>query len=123
MNIVIYGEFYKRKPLVELIESCGMMQYRKICFFIPNDYDEFLQELKHVLPQLIFISYDGADGMEAVIAAKNLHPDAPVIWFSNDEGFVSQSYRLGCTYFSAKPITCELVQNAILRYSIERSTG
>ncbi|MBO5070103.1 MAG: response regulator [Roseburia sp.] len=121
MNILIYGNGYDQNSLEELIGSCGAMQYRRIHFFKPDSYNEYIAEMKRVIPQIIFVSEHGAEGMEAVIAAKNLHPNTSVIWFSNDEGFGTQSYRLGCTYFSAKPVTHEVIEHAMSRYSEERS--
>lgn len=119
MNILIYGNSHDRDFLAELIEGCGEMQYRKIRFYKLDSYDSYIDELKRAVPQIIFVSEHGAEGMEAVIAAKNLQPDSSVIWFSDDEGFGSQSYRLGCTYFSAKPITSEIMERAIMRYKEE----
>ena len=116
MNILIYGNGQDQNTLAEFIEGSSVMQYRKIRFIKPDNYDSYLHELRNNIPQLIFISEHGARGMEAVIAAKNLYPDTSVVWFSNDEVFGSQSYRLGCTYFSAKPVTREVVEHAMSRH-------
>lgn len=113
MNILIYGQTDEQNALESMIENCGPMQYRKIEFSKPTCYDDYLEEMKRIIPQLVFVYVQGANGMEAVIAAKNLHPKAAVIWFSDDVGFLSQSYRLGCSYFSAEPVTHELVMTAL----------
>lgn len=113
MHILIYGN--DRDILAEMIESSGAVQYRKIAFSLPVCYEEFLSELKRITPHVILISQDGAVGMEAVIAAKNLYPQTDVIWFSDDEGFGPQSYRLGCSYFAIKPVTADKMQRAFAK--------
>lgn len=123
MNILIYGQADEQNKLESMIANCGPMQYRKITFSKPECYDHYLNEIRRVTPQLIFVCEYGADGMEAVIAAKNLHPDASVIWFSDDVGFLSQSYRLGCSFFSADPITHELLMTALNKSRVTDRTG
>lgn len=113
MNILIYGQAYEQNDLAKMIENCGPMQYRKIVFSKPKGYDEYLDEMKRITPHMVFVYEKGADGMEAVIAAKSLHPRTSVIWFSNDAGFLPESYRLGCTYFTAEPVTDEVIRQAI----------
>ena len=78
-------------------------------------YDTFLSYLSADAPQAVFILMDGAIGMEGVIAAKNLCPNCPVVWISNDKGFGIQSYRLGCVFFSDKPLTAKKVKIAFMR--------
>ena len=58
---------------------------------------------------------DGADGMEGVIAAKNVCGEVPVLCFSNDGGFGAQSYRLGCAYFHKKPVSAQILSAAIAK--------
>ena len=118
MDILIYGKAHKQKPRAELIEKCGPMQYRKIRFSMPDGYDSYLEELNRGEAHMIFVSGDGADGMEAVIAARNLRPNTAVIWFSDDEGFGAPSFRLGCSYFSSGPITEDVLANAISRCAV-----
>ncbi len=78
-------------------------------------YDDFIAGLPQSRCDLSIIAQNGAGGMESVRAAKTLLPEKPVIWFSDDKGFGPESYRLGCAYFSAAPITPELLQSAIIR--------
>lgn len=118
MKILIYGNGCDSHVLEELISSCGTMQYRNISFTEPENYDAYLRQLKVEKADLVFITECGADGMEAVMAAKNIHPDVEVVWFSDDAGFGIQSYRLGCAYFSADPVTSEIIEEAIKRCKI-----
>ncbi len=53
--------------------------------------------------------------MEGVIAVKNLYPQCPVAWISNDKGFGIQSYRLGCAFFAEKPLTKKKIAIAFER--------
>lgn len=113
MNILIYGYGQEQNMLENMIESCGPMQYRKIAFSKPKSYDEYIEAMKQIKPQVVFIYEKGAGGMEAVIAAKNLHPKTSVVWFSDDVAFLAQSYRLGCSYFTAEPVTDEVIKTAL----------
>lgn len=80
-----------------------------------DNYDDFLNALTDHYYNLIIVTVDNALGMEGVIAAKNCHPELPLIWFSNDKGFGLQSYRLGCAYFGARPITADKMERALKR--------
>lgn len=113
MHILIYGN--DTHALAELVETTGPLQYRNLVFSKPGCYDEYLSMLSSIAPQLILICQNGAAGMEAVIAAKNLHPRSKIVWFSDDENFGPQSYRPGCSYFAVKPVTREKVQKAFMK--------
>ena len=47
--------------------------------------------------------------------AKSVCKNVPVLWFSNDNGFGAQSYRLGCAYFHKKPVSPQILSAAIAR--------
>lgn len=66
---------------------------------------------------------DNAAGMEGVIAVQNVHPDTPIVWFSNDKNFVAQSYRLGVAYFAVKPIDEKTVSLMSEEMSAEGGNG
>lgn len=121
MNIIVYGD--EQNKLVDMIENCSMMQYRKLRLQKPEGYDDYLQELKCTEPEMIVISIPGAKGMEAVIAARNTKPEAALIWFTDDEAFGPQSYRLSCTYFTAQPVNMEIMEEAITRYYKAEAIG
>ena len=96
---------------------------RLILYGTKTDRDEFmcsvtaLPDLRYreSPPDCIVIAMDGADGMEGVIAAKSVCKNVPVLWFSNDNGFGAQSYRLGCAYFHKKPVSTQILSAAIAR--------
>lgn len=79
------------------------------------DYDSLVAGLQQNTFDLVFVSHDNACGMEGVIAIRNVLPNVPVIWFSNDEGFGSQAYRLQADFFHAKPITPSILEMALNR--------
>lgn len=58
---------------------------------------------------------NNANGMEGVIAARNMRPNIPVVWFSNDEGFGCQAYRLNADFFHCKPVTAHVLEMALDR--------
>ncbi len=113
MNIIIYGNIDEREMLCSLVESHGTLLFRqKQCTFYDN-YDDFLAEIQCRAPQLVIISTDGANGMEGVIATRELYPEVKILWFSDDKAFGPQSYRLDCTYFAVKPITEHILNRAL----------
>ena len=109
-NIIIYGKHEESSSLI----SCAEFSPKHI-FRHTDVYDTFLSYLSEYAPQAIFILMDGATGMEGVIAARNLYPRCPVAWISNDKGFGIQSYRLGCAFFSEKPLTKKKIAIAFER--------
>lgn len=115
MNVLIYGNATDKELLIQHMKSQACMAFRLINYSQTDDYDTFLKMLKSNEYEMVFVMMDNAAGMEGVIAVQNLHPDTPVIWFSNDKNFVAQSYRLGVTYFSVKPISDKILSLALGR--------
>lgn len=101
---------------MDLIKSSGMMQYRQIEFTSLDGYDDYLVRLSQSEADMIVISVPGAKGMEAAIAARDTNPNAALIWFTDDDAFGAQSYRIDCTYFTAKPVDDKVMAEAITRY-------
>lgn len=115
MNVLIYGNATDKESLTQHMKSQACMAFRKIDYSDTDDYDTFLELLNSKEYEKVFIMMDNAAGMEGVIAVQNLHPDTPVIWFSNDKNFVAQSYRLGVNYFAVKPIDEKILSLALKR--------
>ena len=65
--------------------------------------------------EVVDTAYDGEDAIEKIIAARNICPRIPIVWFSNDEGFGCQAYRLRADFFHAKPITVKTLEMALSR--------
>lgn len=115
MNVLIYGNATDKELLIQHMKSQACMAFRIIDYSQTDDYDTFLEMLGNKKYEVIFIMADNAAGMEGVIAVQNLHPEIPVIWFSNDKNFVAQSYRLGVNYFAIKPINEKILGLALNR--------
>lgn len=115
MNILIYGNAKDSELLVQHIKSQACMAFRLLEISQTEDYEEFLNLLRNVSYEIVFVAMDSASGMEGVIATKNVQPRVPVIWVSDDKNFVAQSYRLGVTYFSVKPIEEKMIGLALQR--------
>ncbi len=115
MNISIYSYEQERSHLKDLLESQCQRQHRRPVLRFFENYDSFIQNLPQGRCDLVIVARDGADGMEGARAAKDLLPKVPLVWFSDDNGFGPQSYRMGCAYFAARPITDDLVARAIAR--------
>ena len=115
MNILIYGSEREKEILIQHMKSQASLAFRLLHFSQTEDYDDFLELMQNNKYDLIFVTMDNAAGMEGVIAVKNVHPHIPVVWFSNDKNFVAQSYRLGVTYFSVKPMEEKIISLALER--------
>ena len=84
-------------------------------FVFLEDLEQLEKSLVDWNPSLLFVLADSAVGMESVYRAKGRRPNLPVFWFSDDELFGVQSYRLDCAYFSTKPVTEEKLLSALRR--------
>ncbi len=115
MNVLIYGNATDKELLIQHMKSQACMAFRLINYSQTDNYDTFLDMMNSNRYEMIFVMMDNAAGMEGVIAVQNLHPETPVIWFSNDKNFVAQSYRLGVNYFATKPINEKIMKLALNR--------
>lgn len=115
MRVTVYGTESENRELIKAFAELPNCCYRNIQITGFSDYDSFIAGLKENPPQFIVITMNGANGMEGVIAAKNLFENVPVIWFSDDKDFGVQSYRLGCAYFHEKPVLPEVLSTAIAK--------
>lgn len=119
MKILHYGSEQDFKRIAELMEHLpslvnGWRNYDRC-----DDYEEFMFLLTSEKYKVVMVTMNNAIGMEGVIAAKTQCPDIPVVWFSNDEGFGLQSYRLGCAYFGVHPITADKLEWAMGRCELQ----
>ncbi len=115
MKLCFYGPEADHRNIMELLEL--LPKYRNwaascVCY---ADYDSFVENLAQGRYDAVFITENNANGMEGVIALRNVCPELPVIWFSNDEGFGCQAYRLHTDFFHAKPVTPAILEMALSR--------
>lgn len=115
MRLALYGTEADREELMRSLTALPDYCYRKMQVTDYPDYDSFIAGLSGSPPDGIVIAMDGADGMEGVIAARSVCKNVPVLWFSDDNGFGVQSYRLGCAYFHKKPVSPQILSAAIAR--------
>lgn len=115
MRLILYGTETDRDEFMHAVTALPDLRYRKMQVSCCPDYDSFIAGLGESPPDGIVVVMDGADGMEGVIAAKSVCKDVPVLWFSDDNGFGVQSYRLGCAYFHKKPVSPQVLSAAIAR--------
>ena len=115
MDVLIYGNTREKELLIQHLKSEACMAFRLVRYSHAEDYDSYLKKLRNHEYDIVFVMADNAAGMEGVIAVQNVHPNTPIVWFSNDKNFVAQSYRLGVSYFSVKPIDEKTVSLAVKR--------
>ncbi len=115
VKVVFYGTEAERRELEEIFSGLPDYCYRNIGVVGFSDYDRLIAGLDESPPALIIVAMNGADGMEGVIAAKHVQKDTPIVWFSDDKGFGTQSYRLGCAYFHEKPLSPEIISQAMAK--------
>ena len=115
MRLILYGTETDKNEFMGSLAALPERCYSKMQVIHYPDYDSFITGLDESQPDGIVIAMDGADGMEGVIAAKSVCKDVPVLWFSDDNGFGVQSYRLECAYFHKKPVSPQVLSAAIAR--------
>ncbi len=119
MKVAVFADGKHQRliePILKKWERAQMIGgYR---FYV--SYDDFLDGYSESGCRIALVAGTGALGMEAARAAKLLLPHIPLIWFAEDEGFGPESYRVGCSFFSAAPITEELLNTAFEKCRPER---
>lgn len=117
MNLVLFGTAADRSELERSFSALPEWCYRRICIYDYRDYDSYIAGLREGSPDCVVVMMNGAAGMEGVIAAKNSGNRAPVLWFSDDNCFGAQSYRLGCVYFHTKPLSPQVLSDGMAKLS------
>ncbi len=115
MKLCFFGSETDYKTILELLEQLPHCAGRIAGWESFSDYDSFVESLAPNRYDAVFIAEDNANGMEGVIALHNICPKLPVVWFSNDEGFGCQAYRLRTAFFHTKPITAPILEMALSR--------
>ncbi len=111
MKIAIFSDLQQKLHLESLISGLGLPGVEPRYIHYPT-YDDLIAELPESGCDLTIIASGGASGMESARAVKILLPHIPLIWLSDDKAFGPESFRLGCSFFSAAPITKELLKSA-----------
>ena len=115
MRVCFYGTEKQFQTFQCHLEQVPKYQGKFHHYALFSDYDSLVDGLRREPYDLAFVSHDNACGMEGVIAIRNVQPNVPVIWFSNDEDFGSQAYRLRTDFFHCKPITPMILEMALNR--------
>lgn len=115
MKLMLYGTSEECGHIREMCETQTFLAFRRIEYVEAYDRENYLRALGEQELVAVIVLADGANGMEGVIAAKELRDQVPVVWFSDDRGFGVQSYRLNAAYFHAKPILPEVLVLALKR--------
>lgn len=115
MHLLMCGEKRECENAFLMVKS---LMLHNLKYTIVDDYENIHQSLVDSGADVAVVVENGAGGMEAVYRIKESGSNIPVFWFSDDRDFAVQSYRLGCAYFSAKPVTAEKIQKAFTRLSV-----
>lgn len=111
-RIVIYGSAGELAHAAQLFQRC--VHLSRCDIRCADSWSGLQQELTQEPPALLVVLADGAAGMEGVFLARQMVPELPVLWFSDDSQFGMQSHRLDCSYFSTKPMTDDKLHRALL---------
>ena len=115
MKLCFFGSEPEHKRIMDLLKTIPKYSdYVRQCDAFP-DYDSFIAHLRWGDYDAVFVTENNANGMEGVIAARNMRPNIPVVWFSNDDGFGCQAYRLNADFFHCKPVTAHVLEMALDR--------
>ena len=115
MRICFYGTEKQFETFQSHLAQLTHFQRKFNHYAVYPDYDGLVEGLRQNSFDLVVVSHDNACGMEGVIAIRNCMPNVPVIWFSNDEGFGSQAYRLHTDFFHSKPVNPAILEMALNR--------
>ena len=115
MNLCFFGPSTDRQVILDLLNEVPEYSHLRDSVSYFEDYDSFVENLPQKHYDCAVITENNANGMEGVIALRNVLPQLPLIWFSNDEGFGCQAYRLNADFFHTKPITAEILKMALRR--------
>ncbi len=121
MKLAIFADETRAEQLTLLLQTTGIAERLKNVFFYKS-YDDFIVNIPNCGCNTVIVAYKGALGMQGARAAKILLHRVPIVWFSDDNGFVEESYRIGCAYFSTDTITENLLNVALKRCENERSS-
>ena len=115
IRTLIFGDACECRAAAQMLQDTPLLSelQHESCHL--DDLEELEQHLAQWQPTLVVVLANGAKGMECVYRSRERRPNLPVFWFSDDQAFGVQSYRLECAYFSTKPVSTEKLHRAILR--------
>ncbi len=115
MKITVLTHEDNKTPIQTMLTSLsdGSGAPHECKFYV--SYDDFIAGFPRDGSRAVIIARRGADGMESARAAKLLCPETPLLWFSDDNGFGTESFRIGCRYFTAEPIGQEKLKTILER--------
>ncbi len=114
MKLAVFADEIRREQLGTLLQANGIAERLETVSFYKN-YDDFIMDVPNSTCDAVIIAHKGALGMQGARAAKILLFRVPIVWFSDDNAFVEESYRIGCAFFSADAITEKLLSIALGR--------
>ena len=115
IKVMIYGEDTECLQAVETLRAFPILLKSTNEYLCVNSRETIQKQLAEWNPNLIIVLANRSEGMEGVYLAKEIRPEVPVFWFSDDEGFGMQSHRLECDYFAVKPFNPEKLRKAFQR--------
>ena len=117
LNILIYGDEKDKDVVLKMLEASPSISYRQKKYIYHSDYDDYLQALKECEPELIIVIENGEQGRCAVNEALKVEPEVARLWFSDNKGYVTESYDLQCTWFAPKPLKQEILDKALAKFN------
>ena len=115
IKTLIFGEQHECRAVSELIKQNSLLNAYTHEHLHLDDLEYLEEHLTNWDPSLVIVVADGAKGLESVSRTREHRPMLSVFWFSNDQDFSMQSYRLNCAYFSTKPVTQTKLERGIRR--------
>ncbi len=113
MKMVVYANAEMNERIKAILSESKLFPEDTIGRVFFHNYDDFLGCISQNDIGAVIVAKQGAKGMEGARAVKILRPEADLIWISGDKAFGPESFRIGCTYFTADPISKETVERAL----------
>lgn len=112
-NVVICSnEEAERGQILEYVQHFARENGVEMLVQGSADWSELYELLCQEEPDIIIIAQDGVAGLDTIT---NIHlPPRKFIWYSDLE-FAVQAYRMCVSWFGKKPVTCQKLEQALLR--------
>ena len=117
LKILIYGDGTDKDRLTSMLDRATPIYYRLKEYVYCDKYDDYMKAMKENQPELLIVTADGEPGYKAVKNAYETAPSVKRMWFSDRKDYLPDSYELGCTWFTPKPLTEEILTHALMRYN------
>lgn len=120
LNVVVCdGDEEERNQLLKDVRDCCRERRWDVSAEGFANWTELFKRLKTDEPDIIVIAQNGVEGLDTITSSHL--PPGKVIWFS-DLDFGIQAYRMCLSWFGKKPVSCHMMEQALLKCMEAKAT-